>query len=116
MSGTTTMQQPVTRAVALCASDRPICPRCGKPVLGRMEIMPQGTFATCVRSSATTARAKDCGQIVYILPCPGNVCAVVAITSAEFSVIRRRDQSAKEVLRDLGVLAGAVADAERKVG
>lgn len=102
------------RPTALCASDRPICPRCGGIMHGnriRYESIPNAMVVTCTHDMRLhTTPSRTCDQKAYIVGIPGRSCLVVPISRDEFEAIRRGDKESREVLRDLGVLVGAVRE------
>lgn len=79
------------RPVALCASNRLICPRCGKP-LHKVHAGVGSMYATCDNTArlVTTAagiRRERCGQHIYAHGSPDGVATVVPITRAEFDLL-----------------------------
>lgn len=95
------------RLIDIQENDRITCPRCNGLMVGQQQVTLAATLITCARQPRDRTR-KYCSQKVYVIPMPAGLCAVVMLTDDEFAAIRRQDRTAREVLRDLGVLAGAV--------
>lgn len=79
------------RLIALCRPGAPICPRCGRGVSG-VPIAVAGGTVTCCRNrkprDPVAGRTENhCGQHVAIIPAPGGLVLVLALTAAEARTI-----------------------------
>jgi hypothetical protein len=79
------------RPVAICRSDRLICPKCGKP-LHKVHAGVGSLYATCdntvgLRNTSAGIRRERCGQHVYANGSPDGVAMVVPLSKAEFDVL-----------------------------
>lgn len=92
---------------AICDASAPICPKCGKPIVGRFTVRPGGALGTCMYRvpSSHQAGAKACGQKVVILDNSGGMCTVVGVERRDFDSILGDIRPLRDVLGDLGVIA-----------
>lgn len=94
-NGTTTGP---TRALAVCESNAPRCPRCG----GLLALTAgEGAFlATCRRKRG----GEYCGQSVAVVGLSGRVCLVIQLEAHELSRLQAQEVTPDAVLKALGLL------------
>ncbi len=84
-----------------CEADRPICPKCRKPI--RRVMVIGGHFLAQCDNGPSSAR---CGQHMHITASDG-LCWVIQLSREEFQALREHvgGMSAREIYRALGLLS-----------
>jgi hypothetical protein len=77
------------RPVAVCRSERLVCPKCNKP-LHKIHAGVGSLYATCdntarLVTTSTGLRRERCGQHVFAIGSPDGVAVVVPISREEFA-------------------------------